>query len=137
MPKNNVTVELDFDRLPDADARDLARQMLEGIGFNVTKVAVKTEAGRVKDFVPKAYAPGWTVKIGDRVYVVWDQAPNHKGKSIDLWVTPVGRESDDATVYRWTGGSYVERYHGDGPCRNRANFTGCEHKSHALEAVAS
>lgn len=142
--KVQVTVEMELNKLPDDAARDLARELVEARGFNVSRVAIVATKGRVKQFVPKAYAPGWTVKVGDRTYVVWDHAEGHKGRRVDLWMTPVERQSDDASIYRFDG-SGVRPYHGDGkPCRSEWHYksayerveTPCSHPAHAAENAA-
>lgn len=139
--KITVTVEMEFNKLPDDAARELARQIVESKGLNVSKVAIVADKTRVKEFVPKAYAPGWTVKVftgGEwRLFVVWDQAQHHKGKNVDLWVQPLERQQQDAPIYRFDG-NRVTPHHGDGKvCSNQANYTGCQHQSHQQQTQAA
>ena len=110
-----VTVGMELDRLPDATARELARELVEARGLTVSRVAIKAEADRVKAFVPKAGKPGSVVTDNQGIaYVVWAEADTgHNGRSTGyVWATR--RDNPDGYYWRLKSRGFAEPYHANG-----------------------
>ena len=119
--KIQVTVELEVNNLPDADARALARDIVEARGLEVTGTRLVTPKGEGKTFIPKPGKPGSVLTRQGVAYVVWSEAKN------GAWATK--RDEQDGLYYE-LGKSWATPFHANGT-HHKSNSCEC-----ATERVA-
>ena len=89
-----VTVDIEVN-LPDAEAREHARWMVERHGLNVVKVAIHDARGTGKTFIPKAGKPGSVITRDGMALQVWAEGPTRDA----VWAVPVDRKPEHAPIY--------------------------------------
>ena len=122
-----VTVELEFSTMPDDAAKELARQITEARGLNVTRVAMVAAPKGDKEFRPKAGAAGSLKIVGGVGYTVWSDGPNAgerwamKASGPDGFVDLLGSNR---------GHEYASKYHYNGRPHNAyGTCSTCEEKA--------
>lgn len=96
-----VTVEMTVNGLPDKEARELAREIVERRGLTPVSATVKKapDSDQAKPLLFKRDQPGALFARGGRRWQVWAQAPVYLRGRDCVWAVPVDRKSSDAPVY--------------------------------------
>lgn len=95
MSKYRVTIEVEVNGLPDAEARGHARWLAERHGLDVVSTSVVKSKEEGTAFLPKSGTPGSVLTRQGRSFQVWSKSQYMHS----VWAVPTERRPGDAPVY--------------------------------------